>query len=79
MHCGIHSYLDFVTLKNHWFQHYIAVISVTLQRKPTETAQIWTDIKTEIKATNQIGFDSIEMFENFVFDPDSEYRLKLQI
>ena len=113
------SYLDFITLKNHWFQEYVDIISLKLQQKvpkpkvgqpmiemtslsdddiddidlnmvpatqqghvseiSEKQEQIWIDIAERTKSSNEIGFDAIAMKEGFEFDPDSEYRITLQI
>ncbi len=82
------SYLDFVTLKSHWFQQYIKIINITLQKKEniisetqleSETATYkWIDIRNETKSTNEIGFDSIVFKRGIPFDSGT-YRIKLNI
>eukprot|EP01084_Bolivina_argentea_P270998 460949_1 len=77
LQCDNNSYLDFVTLKKHWFQSYVDMIEVTLQRRCDDDD--WIDIKHSTNCTNEIGFDSMCLTHDTVSEDETEYRIKLEM
>ena len=74
-------YLDFITLKTHWFQKDVDLLTVTLQQKhENDQNDKWQDVQQRDKiSSNEIGFDSVFLLHFEIPREDALFRMKVEI